>query len=785
MKKNYFLFRKIINIFLIVACFLSLVGCNDNNTVDEVNIEISSAANTISEGELVKLTVSVTGGVNQNFTWNISHPDILSIDINSNAFLKSEVNADTAITITVTSDADSTKSDSVILLAKATEKPAVNPPATDVVIGIEGASEIKSGKSINLTSVVTGASDESVTWSIVEGSDYVTIDQNGKLTAVETDCDHNIIVKATSNANNKFSTTKNITLVGKPILTQDMLEQISTDKIAFDGYVQINLYTSGIFEKFYQTYNTPVKTAMDGTNWYAEYLNGETGTNMQMYYKNNNGIASSIGLSFMNDEEYYPMVDDFGNPISWEDAGMYNSFIGLEVNDFRFNEEIWRYEYVGYDKTLINKVVASANPYDFDASNLSLIIEDGEILGIHSKANADYSIVAGYKAMQELFVTINYGDYVEVPTISKYSHNDMHDDLATAIENMRNLESYTLDFKESTVTMGVSNPEIGFTETITADHCYFRPYNVSNNLYGDEVKEYQVGQRYGFKKINEGLYNTYYEEGSGYVATRAYESDFENCKPSFEFAAEIFREYYLDPNSGEITYYVDPIMSTVASTFYYGVGNDINLYGIFATSDVYVSINEQFKPYVVVKDGYITEAAFYFFVGSIYGVIEIHYSDFNTAEIPSDANVEFETRQVPTSWSEEIIFVSPEESNSTDDDVPTNALEYLKSFFGDENIDERLPFFGDVIGDTYGFGLTTMYLPSGGNMLLPAVMMFYDVPLDLNYTINSSIKTVEEFLVSNGFIKNRNGWFQKGDICIAPTDSSLDFMIYVWKSTTV
>ena len=180
MKKNYFLFRKIINIFLIVACFLSLVGCNDNNTVDEVNIEISSAANTISEGELVKLTVSVTGGVNQNFTWNISHPDILSIDINSNAFLKSEVNADTAITITVTSDADSTKSDSVILLAKATEKPAVNPPATDVVIGIEGASEIKSGKSINLTSVVTGASDESVTWSIVEGSDYVTIDQNGK-----------------------------------------------------------------------------------------------------------------------------------------------------------------------------------------------------------------------------------------------------------------------------------------------------------------------------------------------------------------------------------------------------------------------------------------------------------------------------------------------------------------------------------------------------------------------------------------------------------------------------
>ena len=107
MKKNYFLFRKIINIFLIVACFLSLVGCNDNNTVDEVNIEISSAANTISEGELVKLTVSVTGGVNQNFTWNISHPDLLSIDISYSAILIKEVTVDTEITVTVTAEAAS------------------------------------------------------------------------------------------------------------------------------------------------------------------------------------------------------------------------------------------------------------------------------------------------------------------------------------------------------------------------------------------------------------------------------------------------------------------------------------------------------------------------------------------------------------------------------------------------------------------------------------------------------------------------------------------------------
>ena len=784
MKNKCLLFKKLMNIFLLIACCFVFVGCEGENSVEEVSITISPSATTISTGESIKFEVKVSGSANQSFTWNISHPELLSIDINYNAVLKTEVVADTAITVTVTSDADKSKSDSTVILAKANnDKPTVpTPPVADLVVGIEGASEIKSGKSINLTAVVSGTDNQEVTWSIVDGSEYVSIDEKGVLTAINVDSDHNVKVKATSVANPDFSATKTITLVGKPELTQEMLDQISTDKLSFDGYIQINLYTTGIFEKLYQTYNTPIKTAMDGTNWYAEYLNGETGTAMQMYFKNHESVACQIGVSFMNDEEYFPMLDDLGNEVSWNEAGLYNSFPNLKVSDFKFNEEIWRYEYIGVDKTIINKIISSANPYDFDATNLSLIIDEGEILGIHSKAKADYTIVAGYKAMQELFVTMNYGDMVNVPIISKYSHDDIHDELALAIENMRNLESYKLDFKENTVTLGYSEIEVGFTETITPNDCHFQPYNVSYDLYGNIVKDYQKGSRYGYKKITDDLYNSYYEVGNGYTASRAYESDFSKAKPTFAFAAEIFREYYIDEAEGTTTYFVDPVMSTVSSTFYYGVGNDINLYGIFATSDVYVSINEQYKPYVVVKDGYIIEAGFYFFVGSIYGIVEIQYSDFNTAELPADSNVSFETRYVPTLWSQLTIEVSQDESSSTEDDITVNALEYLKSFYNDDNIGEKLPFFGNVVGDSYGFGLTTMYLPSGGNILLPAVMLYYDVPLDLDYTIDSSIKAVEEFLESNGFVRNFNGWYQKGEICIAPTDSSLDFVIYIWKA---
>lgn len=771
---------KIVYVLLFVLCFITFISCNnDKNTVE---ITITPSATTIKEGEVVNLDVQIIGTDDKSVTWNISHPEILSVDINFNAMLKTTVTEDTVITITVTSNADSSKSATTEITAKVSEtKPTPNPPAADVTIAIEGPSEIKSGKSIDLTAVVNGSDNKTVTWTVIKGAEYVSIDSNGKLTAKETSSDHNVQVKVISSADPTVNAVKNITVVGKPVLTQDMLDEVSHDKIAFDGYIQIDLYTTGIFEKFYQTYTTPVKTAMNGTNWFAEYQNGDTGTTMQLYYGKNNNLACQVGVSFMNEEEYFPMLDEFGNEVSWNDAGLYNSFKTLKVSDFTFNEETWRYEYTGKDQELVNHMLASANPYDFVSSSFSLIIEEGFILGIHSKANADYSIVAGYKAMQQLFVTLNCGETVEVPLISKYSHEDIHDDLAVAIENMQKLDSYTLDFMENTATLGYVAVETGFTEQITADNCFFRPYTVSYDLQGELVKTYDDKSNYGFKKISDELYNAYYQYDTEYKATRAYESDFANAKPTFKFAAEIFREYYIDEEDGSITYYVDPVMSTVASTFYYGLGNDINLYGIFATSTEYLT-GQTFKPYIVVKDDYIVESGFYYFVGSIYGIVQINYSDFNKTNISSDTNIEFETRQIPNSWSQLEFYVSTDEGSSTTDDVPVNALEYLKTFYGDENIEQNLPFFGNVIGDTFGFGLTTMHLPSGGNMLLPAVMLYYDVPLDLDYTIDSSIETVNEYLRENGFVQNKNGWFQKGDVCVAPTDSSLDFVIYIWKA---
>lgn len=648
----------------------------------------------------------------------------------------------------------------------------------NISVKISGSSEIRSGKSIQLQAIMTGTKDDSVIWEVTKGNEYVSITSDGTLTAKHVDVDQEVEVKVTSCVDANVADKKTITVLAKPVLTQSMLDALKVDRIGFEGYIGIDLYTIGLFETFYQTYTTVIKTAMDGTNWFAEYENADTGLKMGIYYKNYNNLACQVGVSFMNDEEYTPLIDENGLKVSWTDSGLYNNFKNLNVTDFEFDEESWSYMYTGSDHKFIHRVVASANPYDFVATNLSLIIQDGEIMGIRSKGEDSYTLAQGYRAVQELNVVINASGSVNVPTIAKYQHDPIHDTLTEALNNMHALENYNLDFKEITSSFTSGYTESGWKETITQDICHFIPYTVSY-LNGKEIRTPVPSNAYGYKKISENLYNSYVLEDK-YLATRAYEKDFSNAKPTFGFAAEIFTSYYINEQDGTITYYVDKLMSSVASTFYYGVGNDIALYGIYATEGR-LSENITFTPYVVVKDGYIVEACFYYYLGSVYGVVELEYSDFNKAAMPNDVVVEFETRQVPTSWSELVINVSTDETSGTADDVEVNALDYLKRYFENENIEEIMPFFGKPLGDTYGFGLTTIHMPGGSDWARQSIVFYYDVALDVDYSIQSSLDAVEDYLYALGFTKNKYDEFEKDGIWVSVVDSSLDLVIYVWK----
>lgn len=779
--------KRIVNIFLIFALLITVLsGCGPNEKVLDTPQNVVLSDSGLLTWDAVDNAQSYAVTINdKTYSTKTNSYQVNSLDIDFNYSVVAEAEGYTAS----------------LPSAKGTYQVPYTPPVDTtpkIAVAVSGKSEVRYGTPITLSATVTGTEDQTVMWTVASGDDLVDLDAvSGKITAKSLDKGGIVEIRAISLADESCYGSKIITVLTPPVLTQDMIDLLANQsKLGFEGFINISLYTIGVMEKFYMSSSTTVKTSLDGNNWYAEYDNLDLGIVSHLYFKNDNGIASQVGVNFLNQEEYAPMLNDDGSKVSWSDGGLYNNFKGLAVSDFEFNEEKWCYEYVGADKNLPQKMVSSANPYDFKALNLYLIIEDGEIMGIKALSDSDYGIASGYRAVQELIVAVNFGETVDVPTISKYptDPDGKHDPLIEAIANIQKQTNYTLDFVETTASYLTSGyVTSGFTETVTDDICYFDPFNVKYSSDGQEIRTY-TNVPYGYLKVSDTLYNAFYSDGAdGFNATRAWHGDFSATKPTFAFAAEIFTSYYEEKDEDteevtSITYYVDSPMSSVASTFYYGLGNDIQLYGIFATTG-YISSTESFTPFVVVEKvdgiGYIiTEACFYFYLGSIYGVVELKYSDFGTSEVEAEEAEKlqspvYEVREVPTRWDELTIVVSNDE-NSIAEDEELRADIALNEYFDDPQMAEKLPFFGEVLGDTYGFGLTTFHMPSGSTAAKKAIVFYYDVPLDMDYTIDSSLSLVYEFLIDEGFTRNSRGEFVKGNLHVSPLDVSLDFTIYVW-----
>ena len=649
------------------------------------------------------------------------------------------------------------------------------PPKPQVTVTIVGGTDIKGGKTLQLEANVEGSADKSVVWSVTKGADVISVSENGLVTAKEVETATTVEVEARSNANPEKFATKTLVVGVKPVLTQAMLDALTCSKIAFNGYVNISAYTIGSFSKLEQTYSMVIKTVMGGDRWYAEYENSLGVTN-SLYCAKYNDMAALVGLSLNNTELYEVMTDDNGREISWEESGYYNNFVGLTVDDFTFNEETWNFDYNKNDG-LAEKMIASANPYDFKVDGFSLLIADGEVSGIYAKSADDYSVLAGYRCVQELMAVVFADEEMEIPSIGKFSHEDIHDKLNQAVANMQALDSYNMTMTVTMSTYGTVTQNF-FKETITNDTCLFVPYTVTGTVDKEENRTYVTDGSYGYRKIDDGLYNTFYTDENGFVASRAYNSsNFKGVRPTFDFAGEIFRSYFNDSETGETTYYVADEMSVVAKTFYNGVGNDSALYGMFATP--YRASDLTIIPSVTVNaEGYITEAVFYFNMTIMYGVVEITYSDFNTATLPEFASFdEFSVRQVPTQWSGMIIDATDEETNV---DFKTDAAEYIDSF--DICPSSDIPFFGTALGDAFGFVMQAVHISTSTNKAHMSLLMYYDVPLDDDYTIDSSLKKIGKFLTDNGFVRNKQGEYNKGNVWIEPTDNDLDLIIYIWTT---
>ena len=322
----------------------------------------------------------------------------------------------------------------------------------------------------------------------------------------------------------------------------------------------------------------------------------------------------------------------------------------------------------------------------------------------------------------------------------------------------------------------------GYYETVIPGDYYFEPYSitVSNN---NEIKTPKIGEQYGYHRLDENTYNSYnfdIETGK-YLASRAYNGDMNNMRASFAFAPEIFTATAKATANGRdaTVYYVDETMCTVASTMYCGVGNDAPLFGLFAMR---YEILADYTPYVVVQDGKFIEVGWFYFLGDMYGEVRIYYSDLGTAKMP-DSFVGFNgyvPRIPPSSWNDLTVIDQTVDGNEEE----KNAYEFFTGLLGSEEAASSLPFFGtsELLGDTFGFALATYFSPGGTSRQVPCVILYYDVALDGDRSIDRIIKKTQEFLVRNGFTKNAYGEYEKDGVSVKPYDSSLDFWIYVWKT---
>ncbi len=677
-------------------------------------------------------------------------------------------------------------------------EPAAAPD--DLTVTVRGNLVVGSEQTAKYTAIVASESSEvptrSVVWSLASGSDYASISADGTLTAKKVTSDVEVTIVATSVADPDVSGRKTVTIQPQPTLTQDMLDRVAADaKIEWLGTMEINLYTMGLHTDLAGTLEYKTHTKMDGTDWYAEYENA-VGVEQGLYIHNDNGKASNVSLSFMNEEEYYPVENDEGEQVSWQDSGYYNPFYGASLTpaDFEFDNALWRWMYKGSDAHFAEKVVASANPYDFVPKNIGLEIFGGLIMGVYSESEKDRGIVGGYEAEMFLYADIGLDSEqaVDVPKITRYQETADHEPLKQAIQNMKSLESYTVDYFDIGRNAYMEGDVLtGYTEKVTGDTLLFKDFKFDRN-YNKTYANDDGG--YGYKQITapaqeeEGLYNRFRSASNpqshaiSYEALRAYKGSVSEAQPGLNFSAAIFNRIVKNEADGSVTYYVDSIMNQVATQFYNSAVSDFSLYGIFATAPL---SDPTFTPHVTVKNGHITSALFYYYLGIMSGVVEIRFYDFDETTITED--IEFVKRDVPASW-EGFKFTS--RRNDNEEITASAAFEEYFSYQGtDGKVTLEVPFFGEALGDAFGFGMWLPYRPTGERATYTVLALYYDVPVDLDYTLSSTYQTLEDWLLEEqGFERVQGGQheYRKGRLGVHLTEGegedqdSLDFYVYVW-----
>lgn len=175
-------------------CFLNPIG-----------ITISPQTAALYGRQSQQFTAKVTNTYFTNVNWSIS-PDVGSIDASGNYTAPPVISTEQTVTVTATSQADTTKSASAVVTLFPPETISINPTTATVNAGTT--------QPVHFTATVTNALNTAVTWSVSPATNAGSVDASGNYTPPATvSGQEQVTVTATSVGNPSLSASATVTVL--------------------------------------------------------------------------------------------------------------------------------------------------------------------------------------------------------------------------------------------------------------------------------------------------------------------------------------------------------------------------------------------------------------------------------------------------------------------------------------------------------------------------------------------------------------------------------------------
>ena len=128
--------KKILNIFLLVLVMFAMVSCKKDKTLaTPTNVQISEAG-------------LITWNVVENAESYIVYINNQEYTVTTPFYLVSNLNVDFTYSVVACASKYDASAPSAVQSYKTSYIPPVTPPKKDIVVGISGSSEVRSGKTI-------------------------------------------------------------------------------------------------------------------------------------------------------------------------------------------------------------------------------------------------------------------------------------------------------------------------------------------------------------------------------------------------------------------------------------------------------------------------------------------------------------------------------------------------------------------------------------------------------------------------------------------------------------